>query len=210
MNEDTQQKKNELYTKEIDKETESSSMRRCAYIRLSKIQIMKPFESTKDVVITISLQKNRKEKLFSQPFSSNNGDPFTYDINREFSLFYLHCVKYHRDPILRIALENTRPKTFTRHRSVAATLVSMQQVLQHKFKGPLTLYTCHNQKRNAIGVIYAEISTEYLDDGDDRFESSEDDEASMEEEAIEGKLTPENVMEDTPTGEESPVWIESP
>ncbi|KAK8797323.1 hypothetical protein WA158_004531 [Blastocystis sp. Blastoise] len=194
MNELNQKEKNELYMKEIDKETESSSMRRSANIKLSNLVITKQFEATKDVVITISLQKNRKEKLFSQPINSNNGEPFVFNLNREFSLFYLHCVKFHRDPILRIALENTRPKTFTRHRSIAAALVSMQQVLQHKFKGTLMLYTCHTQQRQPIGYIEAEISTDYLDDGDEHFESSDEDE-DIDEEVIKQTMSPLSATE---------------
>ena len=82
-------------------------------------------------------------------------------------------MKNHRDPILRFAVENTRAKTFTRHRSIAASLVSMQQVVQHDFDGSLTLYESHVTEKNPIGRLRVQIRSIYVDD-DESSGDSED------------------------------------
>ena len=162
-------------SKEMENETAMSSVRRCAFIRIDTLEFIQHFESTNEIVVTMSMENRRSKKLISQRFSANNGEPSVIHINGEFQLFYSHNVKNHRDPILRFAVENTRAKTFTRHRSIAASLVSMQQVVQHDFDGILTLYESHVTEKNPIGRIRVHIRSVYMDD-DESSESSEENE----------------------------------
>ena len=150
-------------TKEMENENAMSSVRRCAFIRIESVEFLCPFESTKEILVTMSMENKRSKKLMTKRFSANGGQPFRYDINGDYQLFYSHNVKYHRDPILRIAVENTRAKTFTRHRSIAATLVSMQQIVQHEYDGVLTLYESHVQEKNPIGRVRVQIRSVYDD-----------------------------------------------
>lgn len=151
-------------SKEMENENAMSSVRRCALIRIDSLEFIKPFVSTADVLITMSMENQRKKKLMTPRFSANNGEPFRIDINGEFKLFYSHNVKIHRDPVLRFAVENTRAKTFTRHRSVAAALISMQQVVQNDFSGSLTLYESHVSEKNPIGCIRVHIRSIFSDE----------------------------------------------
>lgn len=160
-------------SKEMENETAMSSVRRCAFIRIESLEFIQHFESTSEIVVTMSMENRRSKKLISQRFSANNGEPCTIEINGEFRLFYSHNVKNHRDPILRFAVENTRAKTFTRHRSIAASLVSMQQVVQHDFDGSLTLYESHVTEKNPIGRLRVQIRSIYVDD-DESSGDSED------------------------------------
>lgn len=160
-------------SKEMESENAMSSVRRCAFIRIESLEFIQPFESTNEIVVTMSMENRRSKKLISQRFSANNGEPSLIEINGEFQLFYSHNVKNHRDPILRFAVENTRAKTFTRHRSIAASLVSMQQVVQHNFDGLLTLYESHVTEKNPLGRLRVQIRSVYVDD-DDSGETSED------------------------------------
>lgn len=163
-------------SKEMENETAMSSVRRCAFIRIDTLEFIQHFESTNEIVVTMSMENRRSKKLISQRFSANNGEPSVIHINGEFQLFYSHNVKNHRDPILRFAVENTRAKTFTRHRSIAASLVSMQQVVQHDFDGILTLYESHVTEKNPIGRIRVHIRSVYMDDDDESSENSEENE----------------------------------
>ena len=159
-------------SKEMENENAMSSVRRCAYIRIESIEFIQPFESTSDILVTMSMENKRSKKLVTDRFFANNGQPFKKEINGEYQLIYSHNVKCHRDPILRIAVENTRAKTFSRHRSVAAALVSMQQVVQRDFEGALLLYECHVPEKNPIGRICVQIRSVYLDDQDDEYYGS--------------------------------------
>lgn len=151
-----------------------SSVRRCAFIKIDSLEFVRSFESTPEILITMSMENRRNKKLMSPRFSANNGNPFSTDINAEYQLIYSHNVKYHRDPILRIAVENTRAKTFSRHRSIAATLVSMQQIVQHDFDGTLMLYECHVSEKNVLARIQLHIRSQYIDDQESWEENSED------------------------------------
>ena len=151
-----------------------SSVRRCAFIKIDSLEFVRSFESTPEILITMSMENRRNKKLMSPRFSANNGNPFSTDINAEYQLIYSHNVKYHRDPILRIAVENTRAKTFSRHRSIAATLVSMQQIVQHDFDGTLMLYECHVSEKTVLARIQLHIRSQYIDDQESWEENSED------------------------------------
>ena len=172
-------------SKEMENENAMSSVRRCAFIRIETLEFLQHFESTSEIVVTMSMENRRSKKLISQRFSANNGEPCVLEINGEFQLFYSHNVKNHRDPILRFAVENTRAKTFTRHRSIAAALVSMQHVVQHDFDGSLILYESHVNEKNAIGRIRVFIRSLYVDEEeDDGVESENDQEENDQEELL--------------------------
>ena len=160
------------YSKEMESENAMSSVRRCAVIRIESVEFVKPFECTPDILLTMCMENKRKEKLVARKFSGNNGNPTLVEINGDFKLFYSHNVKSHRDPILRFAVENTRAKTFSRHRSIAAALVSMQQIVQHDFDGVLLLYECHVPEKNPIGRIRVQIRSVYMDDQDEEEDAS--------------------------------------
>ena len=162
------------YSKEMENEYAMSSVRRCAFIKIDSLEFVRSFESTPEILITMSMENRRNKKLMSPRFSANNGNPFSTDINAEYQLIYSHNVKYHRDPILRIAVENTRAKTFSRHRSIAATLVSMQQIVQHDFDGTLMLYECHVSEKTVLARIQLHIRSQYIDDQESWEENSED------------------------------------
>lgn len=162
------------YSKEMENEYAMSSVRRCAFIKIDSLEFVRSFESTPEILITMSMENRRNKKLMSPRFSANNGNPFSTDINAEYQLIYSHNVKYHRDPILRIAVENTRAKTFSRHRSIAATLVSMQQIVQHDFDGTLMLYECHVSEKNVLARIQLHIRSQYIDDQESWEENSDD------------------------------------
>lgn len=168
------------YSKEMENEYAMSSVRRCAFIKIDSLEFIRSFESTPEILITMSMENRRNKKLMSPRFSANNGNPFTTEINAEYQLIYSHNVKYHRDPILRIAVENTRAKTFSRHRSIAATLVSMQQIVQHDFDGTLMLYECHVSEKNVLARIQLHIRSQYIDDQEGWEENSEDPEDNQE------------------------------
>ena len=172
-------------SKEMENENAMSSVRRCAFIHIETLEFLQHFESTSEIVVTMSMENRRSKKLISQRFSANNGEPCIIEINGEFQLFYSHNVKNHRDPILRFAVENTRAKTFTRHRSIAAALVSMQQVVQHDYDGSLILYESHVTEKNPIGRIRVIIRSLYVDDDDnDSIESENDQEENDQEELL--------------------------
>lgn len=159
-------------SKEMENENAMSSVRRCAFIRIESLEFIQPFESTSDILVTMSMENKRSKKLVTERFFANNGQPFKKEINGDYQLIYSHNVKCHRDPILRIAVENTRAKTFSRHRSVAAALVSMQQIVQHDFDGVLLLYECHVPEKNPIGRIRVQIRSVYMDDQDEEEDAS--------------------------------------
>lgn len=168
------------YSKEMENEYAMSSVRRCAFIKIDSLEFVRSFESTPEILITMSMENRRNKKLMSPRFSANNGNPFSTDINAEYQLIYSHNVKYHRDPILRIAVENTRAKTFSRHRSIAATLVSMQQIVQHDFDGTLMLYECHVSEKTVLARIQLHIRSQYIDDQDSWEDNSEDPDENQE------------------------------
>ena len=167
------------YSKEMENENAMSSVRRCAMIRIESLEFIRPFESTPEILITMSMENKRKKKLVTQRFYANNGEPCKIEVNGEFKLFYSHNVKIHRDPILRFAVENTRAKTFSRHRSIAAALVSMQQVVQNDFDGTLTLYEWHVSEKNPIGRLKVQIRSVYLDEQEDGDSSDNSDEVDV-------------------------------
>lgn len=169
------------YSKEMESENAMSSVRRCAVIRIESVEFVKPFECTPDILLTMCMENKRKEKLVARKFSGNNGNPTLVEINGDFKLFYSHNVKSHRDPILRFAVENTRAKTFSRHRSIAAALVSMQQIVQHAFEGMLTLYECHVSEKNPIGRIQVHIHSVYVDE-----QEEDPDLSSLSDDVLEG------------------------
>ena len=166
-------------SKEMENENAMSSVRRCAIIHIDSLEFIKPFVSTTDVLITMSMENKRKKKLETSRFFANNGEPFKIEINREFKLFYSHNVKIHRDPILRFAVENTRAKTYTRHRSVAAALISMQQVVQHDFNGTLTLFESHVSEKNPLGCLRVQIRSIFSDEQDEDSASSDNSEEGL-------------------------------